>query len=150
MESFRPSGTFRQNLSKFLSDEAIIALPKECDHYPHIVSHIRTTLGDLLDRLEAHDWRHWVFVSDGENIQFETICFVIDTDNSELADDGDTPIFAAQKGLKLFLSVQDIQMVRGYLNNVGIFENRDAELFSVQYYFEWDAYPSEDALKKFS
>ena len=110
------------------------------------MSHIEITIGQLLEQIQLHEWNHWVYVVDPDNVSPKTVCFVIDVDNADLEDDDFTPSIAALNGLSEFLSVQDIQDVRGYLANVGVSENPKAELFAVQYYFKWDAYPSERAL----
>ena len=109
-----------------------------------------TTIGELLEQLEQHDWRHSVYVSEPRDISVGAACFVIDTESADLEDDDFTPSIAAQNGLQEFLSVRDLQDVRGYLANVGLSGNADAELFAIGHYFKWDAYPSETALAAYT
>lgn len=110
------------------------------------MSHIKTTIGELLEKLEQHNWRHSVYVNEPEDTSIHTVCFVIDTDSAELENDVFTPSIAAQNGLREFLPVHDLQGVREYLANVGVSGTPEAELFAIMHYFKWDTYPSEREL----
>ena len=113
------------------------------------MTHIQTNFGDLLAQLTKYR-DLWVYVPGGQRVAPDAVCFLIDADNCELGDDDFTPLFAQENGLEEFLLVQDIQSIRNYLSNGGITENLQAEIFSVQYYFDNDAYPSDEDLAVFT
>lgn len=114
------------------------------------MSYIKTTIEELLEKLEQHDWRHWVYVAEPKDISINAVCFVIDTNNTDLEKDDFTPSIAAQNEMQEFLSVADIQNVRAYLANVGVSGNPETELFAIRHYFQWDAYPSEEAVAAYN
>ena len=47
--------------------------------------YIKTTIEELLEKLEQHNWRHWVYVSEPKEISINEVCLVIDTDKAAFA-----------------------------------------------------------------
>ncbi|MGR2741107.1 DUF7716 domain-containing protein [Billgrantia sp. Q4P2] len=98
------------------------------------------TLGNILANLDAYSWNDWVYLSDVENANIDSVSLVINPDEAELSEDEFTPLLAEKHAMEEFLSVQDLKSVRDNL----IFQKPTAGLEDLcaasLYYYKNDAF----------
>lgn len=100
-----------------------------------------TKFGNILSNIDSYSYKLWLFLAEPATLSKDTVCIIVDTEKAELGSDDFTPLIAEQLNMPEFLSVHDILMVKGYIENVGLETNEDNMVFATKYYFERDAYP---------
>ncbi len=103
-------------------------------------------LGAVLDNLASAEWKQWVYLPKPGKLNAETPCIVVDPDTVELGQDGFTLLIVEHRGMVEFLSVQDLQMMREYIEKLGLKPSVERLTYASDVYFRRDAYPAAHEL----
>lgn len=101
---------------------------------------------DLLDNLDAYSWRDELFVTSSNEIEIDTICYVLSPDEiSNYEDSGAITVQDEPVLIKEFLSIHDIRLV---LKNLEFYQpnaSKQEVLSALKHYYEHDAYGPHSA-----
>ncbi|MDA7747330.1 hypothetical protein N8878_08390 [Psychromonas sp.] len=101
---------------------------------------LELNLENVLSEIDSFDWHLDAYIFSNEPICMSSLILIIDDDEEDERDENDEPLYPASKGYKSFLSVADLQSIKGNLLDQNSSYSQSELLNAVKYYHENDAF----------